>query len=137
MLVLDMPINCLRLVDCQTNKTSQFLGNCIAPGANRNGNDPRFNYPRAIIRDSFTSNRLLLADSGSQSFRIINMTSWRVGSLVRWNSTFVPKGIVYQKNGNLYMSQDDPYGGSSVMEVDYVSGPITVMAGSIALMVLS
>ena len=65
------------------------------------------------------------------------MTSWRVGSLVRWNSTFVPKGIVYQKNGNLYMSQDDPYGGSSVKEVDYVSGRMTVMAGSIALMVLS
>ena len=137
MLVLDMPINCLRLVDRQTNETSQFLGNCSAPGACRYGNDPRFNYPRAIIHNSFTSKRLLLADAGTKSVRIINMTSWRVGSLVRWNSTFVPKGIVYQKNGNLYMSQDDPYGGSSVMEVDHVSGRITVMAGSIALMVLS
>ena len=137
MLVLDMPKNCVRLVDRQTNRTSQFLGNCTAPGAYRNGNDPLFNSPRAIIHDSVTSNRLLLADAGTKSVRIINMTSWRVGSLVRWNSTFVPKGIVYQKNGNLNMSQDDPYGGFSVMEVDYVSGRISVMAGSIALMVLS
>ena len=57
------------------------------------------------------------------------MTSWRVGTMVSWNSTFVPKGIVQQENGNLYMSQDDPHSGSSVTEVDYVSGRITVIAG--------
>ena len=43
MLVLAMTINCLRLVDRQTNETSEFLGNCTAPGACRNGNDSRFN----------------------------------------------------------------------------------------------
>ena len=69
-LVVDRLTNCLRLVNRLTNESSRILGNCTAPGAYRDGNDPRFNTPRKIIRDSVTRDHLVLTEAGSRRLSI-------------------------------------------------------------------
>ena len=131
-LVVDQLTNCLRLVNRLTNETSRILGNCTALSLHvYDGNDPQFNTPQKIIRDSVTSDQLILTEAGSRRLRTINTTSWRVGTRALFmNHTLIPVGIVQQENGNLYLTQRNTGGGVSVMDYDYVSKRLTVLAGS-------
>lgn len=95
--VVDFGNACLRLVDRNTFKTSQFVGQCGSAGY-EDGLVARFNNPYSVIKSLQNSNLLLVTDGANHVIRQIDIITLRTTTFIdQAAGLHLPLGIAYNR----------------------------------------